>query len=96
MAAALLEARAAELRAFAQLAQSAAVTGRVPELSDVPQQVLITGGCATALFALALLPRGRRLLSDTVDTFLATALLILLVGVLLSLPFGEHPGRRSR
>lgn len=84
----VVEARAVELAAFAELVQTAAANRQLPQLSDVPNQVLLTGSCATALVLLALLPRGRRLISDTVDTLLASVLLLVLIVLLLSLPFG--------
>lgn len=37
-----------------------------------------------------LLPRGRRLVFDTIDTALATALCLLLLALLLSVPVGEQ------
>jgi hypothetical protein len=52
-------------------------------------QVLVTGLSAILLFLLLLVPRGRRLLIDTADTVLATALCILLLLALISLPLGE-------
>ncbi|KAI8464054.1 MAG: hypothetical protein J3K34DRAFT_127939 [Monoraphidium minutum] len=85
-------ARAADLAAFAALAQAAAASGSLPELSDVPRQVLLTGAAAGGLALLLLLPRGRRLLLDTADTLLATAaavvLLVVLLAALLSVPLG--------
>lgn len=90
----ILEARAEDFTAFAALAHAAATSGQLPELSQVPQQVLITGGCATVLVLLMLLPRGRRLLWETADTVLATiaaiALLVVLIVTLLSVPVGER------
>ncbi|KAI8473639.1 MAG: hypothetical protein J3K34DRAFT_172200 [Monoraphidium minutum] len=85
----LLAARAADLRELAALAARAAADGRLPD--DIPRDALLTGAGAAALVVLALLPRGRRLLSDTVDTCVATALLAALIALLLALPFGEPP-----
>ncbi|KIZ06599.1 hypothetical protein MNEG_1352 [Monoraphidium neglectum] len=88
----LAAARGADLAAFATLVQSSASTGQLPELSQVPQQVLYTGGTAVALALLLLVPRGRRLLFDTADTAVATvaaiALLLVLIATLLSVPLG--------
>jgi hypothetical protein len=92
----LAAARGADLAAFATLVQSSASTGQLPELSQVPQQVLYTGGTAVALALLLLVPRGRRLLFDTADTAVATvaaiALLLVLIATLLSVPLGERLG----
>lgn len=82
----LLKARGEDLHALALLLLQAAQTGRLPDLADVPWPTLATGACALTLLALALVPGGRRLLSDALDTLLATALLVALVAALLCLP----------
>ncbi|GBF99088.1 hypothetical protein Rsub_11897 [Raphidocelis subcapitata] len=84
-----LAARAAELRAFGGLLRDAAASGRLPALSDVPAEVATTGAAAAALAAALLVsPRCRRALLDAADTALATALLVVLAAVLMSLPLG--------
>lgn len=92
----LLAARADDLRAFAQIAAAAAESRQLPDLSSVPTRVLLTGGGALAAVALALVPRGRRAVGEVVDTVLATALLIVLIAVLLSLPLGAHVSPQPR
>ncbi|GBF98826.1 hypothetical protein Rsub_11591 [Raphidocelis subcapitata] len=83
-----LEARGAELAQFAALAQAAARSGELPDWSAVPREVLATGAAATALALALLVPRGRRLVLGTLDTLAATALCLLLLACLLSIPVG--------
>jgi len=82
----LIRTRAAELREFADLAHAAAASGKVPDLAAVPREVLVTGCAATSAVLLLILPRPRRLLTNTLDTVLASILLVLLIAVLVSLP----------
>jgi hypothetical protein len=84
------EARLAELTQFAEIAVNAAKSGQLPDLAEVPQQVLLTGGAAVSLAFLLLLPRGRRLVIGSLDTALATALCLALLALLLGLPLGAY------
>lgn len=81
-------ARAADLAQLAQVLATAAEQRQLPDVSDVRRGAMLTGVGAVLFFCLALVPRGRRALSETLDTFLATALMVLLIAALLSLPFG--------
>jgi hypothetical protein len=83
-----LAARAANLRAFADLVAAAAASRTPPDLRAAPREVLATGGAACALAAALLLPGPRRALLATCDTVVASILLLLLIAALLSLPLG--------
>jgi hypothetical protein len=95
-AAAALAARGAELRAFADLLASAAAARAPPDLAAAPREVLTTGSAACVLAALLLAPGPRRALLATLDTAVASVLLVLLVVALLSLPLGECTPRAGK
>lgn len=55
----------------------------------------LTAAAGLALLALLLPSKLRRLAWDVVETVLASLLLLVLVGVVLGLPFGEGGGRQG-
>eukprot|EP00955_Chlamydomonas_euryale_P016367 175011-Chlamydomonas_euryale.AAC.6 len=84
---------ASDLAAGAALAREAAASGKLPTISSVPANVAETcsyTAAATVLVAMLLAaPRARRAVWDAVDTALAVVCLVLLLGVVLGMPFGE-------
>ncbi len=94
---AFVEARAADLAATqAYVGQLVAARGWT-----APDDAQLAALASTALLAVAinvllmlLVPKGRKLVFDTVETVLAIALIVVLLAVVLGLPLGERRRRR--
>ena len=96
---AFVEARAADLAATqAYVGQLVAARGWT-----APDDAQLAALASTALLAVAinvllmlLVPKGRKLVFDTVETVLAIALIVVLLAVVLGRPLGERRRRRRR
>ena len=95
--------RVEELALAQQLVLQAARDKTVPSLDSVAPEVVRTAAAtlvlATFVVFILISSRWRRLLLDTVETIIASILLLLLVGIVVTLPFGtgdEHAGHGEK
>jgi hypothetical protein len=91
--------RMEELQQAYKLLGAAYSSGRLPQLAEVPSNVLLTAAATAALAQVLLLclsRSGRRAVFLTLDTLAAVALMVLLAAVVLGMPVGEQAGRRRR
>mmetsp|Transcript_23365 Transcript_23365/g.59913 ORF Transcript_23365/g.59913 Transcript_23365/m.59913 type:complete len:110 (-) Transcript_23365:175-504(-) len=70
------------------LLQHAWADGAVPPVSDLPFSSIITSVVLVNVLALMLTARGRRLLWDTFETIVASAIVVALLVALVCLPAG--------
>jgi hypothetical protein len=85
--------RVDDLQLAYKLAADAYATRTLPAFDEIPSHVLLTVAATLMLAQLLLLMltrSGRKLVIETLDTMAATVLIILLVGIVLGLPVGEH------
>lgn len=86
-------ARLAEAQVAAAYAQGLWQAGTLAPPDDAQMAALVSSALLALVVNVALallLPKGRKLVFDTVETVLAIALIIVLVGVVLGLPLGER------
>lgn len=95
--------RVEELVLAQQLVLQAVRDKTVPSLDSVAPEVVRTAAAtlvlATFVVFILISSRWRRLLLDTVETIIASILLLLLVGIVVTLPFGtgdEHAGHDEK
>lgn len=85
--------RLQDLQTAYSMLQSIFVTKQLPQPADVSTSVvyttLVTLVLCNLLGVLVLLPKGRRVIWDVLETILAILLIIALLIVILGLPFGE-------
>jgi hypothetical protein len=90
--------RMEELQHAYKLLDAAYSSGRLPQLTEVPTNVLLTAAGAAVLVQLLLLcltRSGRRAVFLTVDTLAAIVFMVLLAAVVLGLPVGEQPAQAA-
>ena len=87
---AALESWAAALLAEWRLAASGTIAAPDAHQQRALQSLLVTSLAGVVCIALALSRRGRKLIWDSVETVLASILILTLLGVVLGLPLGTR------
>lgn len=78
------------------LMQGALETKQLPPPKEVPSSVIATLISFLLMINILLSPRGRKIVVETLDTVVATILIVLIVCIVLGFPVGKVPPNNRR